>query len=107
MVDATHEVGGGVGVGWGGDDNVLCICTHGWSYARSCFLHLHTWFVLRKIMFLALAHMVGATQHHVSCIQTMNRLGLNRCHRCPETLNVDVDSYLSQKFVKKDVTHTS
>ena len=51
MVDATHEVGGGVGVGWGGDDNVLCICTHGWS-------------------FLALAHMVCATQDHVSCTCT-------------------------------------
>ena len=25
-----------------------------------------TWSVLRNIMFLALAHMVGATQHHVS-----------------------------------------
>ena len=62
MVDATHEVGGGVG--WGGDDNVLCTCTHGWCYATSCFLHLHTWLVLRSIMFLALAHMVGATQHH-------------------------------------------
>ena len=67
MVDATHEVGG---VGWGGDDNVLCTCTHGWCYATSCFLHLHTWLVLRNIMFLALAHMVGATQHHVSCTCT-------------------------------------
>ena len=57
MVDATHEVGGGVG--WGGDT-----CTHCWCYATSCFLHLHTWSVLRNIMFLALAHMVGATQHH-------------------------------------------
>ena len=56
---------GGVGVGWGGDDNILCTCTHGWCYATSCFLHLHTWSVLRNIMFLALAHMVGATQHHV------------------------------------------
>ena len=62
MVDATHEVGGGVG--WGGDDNILCTCTHCWCYATSCFLHLHTWSVLRNIMFLALAHMVGATQHH-------------------------------------------
>ena len=80
-------------MGWGGDDNVPCICTHGrcyanimflalarmvgatqhhvsctcthgWCYATSCFLHLHTWSVLRNIMFLALAHMVGATQHH-------------------------------------------
>ena len=42
MVDATHEVG----VGWGGDDNVLCTCTHGRCYATSCFLHV-------------------ATQHHV------------------------------------------
>ena len=70
---------GGVGLGWGGDDNVpctcthgrcyatsyvSCTCTHGWCYATSCFLHLHTWLVLRNIMFLALAHMVGATQHH-------------------------------------------
>ena len=67
------------GVGWGGDDNVpctcthgrcyanimfSCTCTHGWCYATSCFLHLHTWLVLCNIMFLALAHMVGATQHH-------------------------------------------
>ena len=51
-------------MGWGGDDNVLCTCTHGWCYAESCSWHLHTWSVLRNIMFLALAHMVGATQHH-------------------------------------------
>ena len=44
------------GVGWGGDDNVPCTCTHGRCYAN--------------IMFLALAHMVGATQHHVSCTCT-------------------------------------
>ena len=55
------------GVGWGGDDNVACTCIHGRCYARSCFLHLHAWLVLRNIMFLALAHMVGATQDHVSC----------------------------------------
>ena len=42
-------------------------------YATSCFLHLHTWSVLRNIMFLALAHMVGATQHHVSCTCTHGR----------------------------------
>ena len=53
-----------LGVGWGGDDHVPCTCTHGRCYATSCFLHLHTWLVLRNIMFLALAHMVGATQHH-------------------------------------------
>ena len=43
--------------------HVSCTCTHGRCYAISCFLHLHTWLVLRN-MFLALAHMVGATQHH-------------------------------------------
>ena len=57
-------------------------CTHGWCYATSCFLHLHTWPVLRNIMgwggvgmttFLALAHMAGATQHHVSCTCTHGR----------------------------------
>ena len=77
MVGATQVMGwGGVGVGWGGDDNVPCTCTHGRCYATSCSLHLHTWSVLRKswdgvglgwggvgmITFLALAHMVGATQ---------------------------------------------
>ena len=51
-------------MGWGGDDNVPCTCTHGRCYAISCFLHLHTWLVLRNIMFLALTHMAGATQHH-------------------------------------------
>ena len=72
MVDSTQEVGGGVGLGWGGggDDNVPRTCTHGRCYATSCFLHLHTWLVLRNIMFLAFAHMVGATQHHVSCTCT-------------------------------------
>ena len=58
MVGATQLMGWG----WGGDDNVPCTCTHGRCYATSCFLHLHTWSVLRNIMFLALAHMVGATQ---------------------------------------------
>ena len=77
-------------VGWGGggvgDDNVLCTCTHGRCYATSSFLHLHTWSLLRDIMgwggvgwgggmitFLALAHMVGATQHHLSCTCTHGR----------------------------------
>ena len=67
------------GVGWGGDDNVLWTCTHGRCYATACSLHLHTWSVLRKswdgvglgwggvgmVTFLALAHMVGATQQFV------------------------------------------
>ena len=70
---------GGVGLGWGGDDNILCTCTHGWCYATSCSLHLHTWSVLRNIMFLALAHMVGATQHHVSCTCTHGRCYATSC----------------------------
>ena len=94
----------GVGLGWGGDDNVPCTCTHGRCYATSCFLHLHTWSVLRNIMFLALAHMVGATQlmgwgwggvgmitflalahmvgatqHHVSCTCTHGRCYATSC----------------------------
>ena len=49
MVGATQVMGwGGVGVGWGGDGNVPCTCTHGRYYATSCSLHLHTWSVLRK-----------------------------------------------------------
>ena len=70
--------------------HLSCTCTHGRCYATSCFLPLHTWSVLRRyatscfvplhtwsvlhnIMFLALAHMVGATQHHVSCPCTHGR----------------------------------
>ena len=67
MVGATHMVDAT-------QPHVSCTCAHGWCYATSCFLHLHTWLVLRNtwlvlrnIMFLALAHMVDATQPHVSC----------------------------------------
>ena len=70
---------GGVGVGWGGHENVPCTCTHGRCYATSCFLHLHTWLVLRNIMFLAFAHMVGATQHRVSCTCTHGRCYATSC----------------------------
>ena len=82
MVGATQHHG----MGWGGvgDDNVPCTCTHGRCYATSSFLYLHTWSLLRNIMgwggvgwgmitFLALAHMVGATQHHLSCTCTHGR----------------------------------
>ena len=49
MVGATQVMGwGGVGVGWGGDDNVPWTCTHGRCYDTSCSLHLHTWSVLLK-----------------------------------------------------------
>ena len=64
-----------VGVGWGGDVNVPCTCTHVRCYAIGCFLHLHTYLMLRHRMFLvglrwggvgmltflALAHMFDAT----------------------------------------------
>ena len=78
MVGATQVMGwGGVGVGWGGDGNVPCTCTHGRCYATSCSLHLHTWSVLRNIMFLALAHMVGATQ-----VMGWGGVGNNLCGKC-------------------------
>ena len=80
MVDATQEVGGGVGLGWGGvgmitflalahmvgatQHHLSCTCTHGRCYATSSCLYLHTWSVLRNIIFLALAHLVAAMQHH-------------------------------------------
>ena len=35
--------------------------------------------MLRNIMFLALAHMVGATQHHVSCTCTHGRCYATSC----------------------------
>ena len=92
MVGATqHHVSCTCTHGWCTQHHVSCTCTHGRCYATSCFLHLHTWSVLRNIMgwggddnvpctcthavlrnimFLALAHMVGATQYHVSCTCT-------------------------------------
>ena len=55
MVGATQVMGwGGVGVGWGGDDNVPCTCTHGRCYASHG--------IGGMITFLELAHRVGATQ---------------------------------------------
>ena len=75
--------------------HVSCTCTHGWCYATSCFLHMHTWSVLRNTMgwggvglgwggvgmitFFALAHMVGATQHHVPCTCTHGRCYATSC----------------------------
>ena len=44
MVGATQVMGW---VGWGGDDDVPCTCTHGRCYATSCSLHLHVLSVLR------------------------------------------------------------
>ena len=48
----------GIGVGWGGDDNVLWTCTHGRCYAS----HGMGWGGVGMITFFELAHMVGATQ---------------------------------------------
>ena len=39
-------------MGWGGDDDVPCTCTHACCYAKECFLHLHTCLMLRHRMFL-------------------------------------------------------
>ena len=58
---------GGVGVGWGGDGNVPCTCTHGRCYAS------HGMGGVGMVTFLALAHMVVATQHHVPCTCTHGR----------------------------------
>ena len=67
MVDATQVMGWGwVGVGWGGDDNVPCSCTHGRCSASNGM----GWGGVGMITFLAVAHMVGATQHHVPCTCT-------------------------------------
>ena len=71
--------------------HVSCTCTHGRCYATPCFLHLHTWSVLRNIMFLALAHMVGATQHHVL---DQNRINLFRRLVGDEVCKERCDSYV-------------
>ena len=42
--------------------------------------HLHTWLVLRNIMFLALAHMVGATQHHAMFLALAHMVGATQHH---------------------------
>ena len=55
------------GVGWGGDDNVPCTCTHGRCYATSSFLHLHTWSMLRNIMGWGWG---GVGMHNVPCTCT-------------------------------------
>ena len=54
MVGATQVMGWD----WGGDDNVPCTCTHGRCYAS----HGIGVGWVGMITFLALAHMVGATQ---------------------------------------------
>ena len=73
MLDATQLVG---------DDRIPCTCTHVGCYATgrgwSHFLHLHTCWMLRNwsgmITFLALAHMLDATQlvgdDHIPCTCT-------------------------------------
>ena len=72
MVDAKQVMGwGGVGmitflalahmVG-ATQHHASCTCTYGRCYATSCFLDLHTWLVLRNIMFLAPAHMAGVDE---------------------------------------------
>ena len=46
MFDATQQdVSCGGGVGWGGDDDVPCTCTHVWCYATGCFSRTctHVW----------------------------------------------------------------
>ena len=92
--------------GWGGvGDNSLCTCTHGWCYATSCSLHLHTWSMLRNIMFLALAHMVGATQHHVSCTCTHGRCYATSCFLHLHTRSVlrNIMFWIKIAFICSDV----
>ena len=62
-------------MGWGGDDNVPCTCTHGRCYASNGMGW--GWGGVGMTTFLALAHMVGATQHHVPCTCTHGR---GRCY---------------------------
>ena len=116
---------GRVGWGWGGvgDDNVLCTCTHGRCYATS-------WDGVGwgMITFLALAHMVGATQHHLSCTCTHGRCyatswdgvgwgGVGddnvpctcthgRCYATSSFLYLHTWSLLRNIMGKKDVTHS-
>ena len=86
---ATHRVGGGLG--WGGDDDVPCTCTHGRCYASHgvgwggvgmmTFLALatltwHAWSMLRNRWWggvgcnsiVDLARMVNATQQMVGWV---------------------------------------
>ena len=52
-------VGWGGGVGWVGDDDVLCTCTHVPCYATAGVVG---WGGLGMMTFFALAHMCHATQ---------------------------------------------
>ena len=47
-----HELDATSRMGWGGDDDIPCTCTHVRCYAIGCFLHLHTYLMLRHRMFL-------------------------------------------------------
>ena len=58
MVGATQHHG----MGWGGDDNIPCTCTHGRCYASHGIGVGLGWGGVGVVTFLALAHMVGATQ---------------------------------------------
>ena len=60
LAHATSEdVSCGVGVGWGGDDDVPCACTHVRCYTIGCFLHLHTYLMLRVKRRLRRVNKVG------------------------------------------------
>ena len=57
-IRAVRHAWGGGGLGWGGDDDVPCTCTHGRCYAS----HGVGWGGVGMMTFLALAHMCDATQ---------------------------------------------
>ena len=78
-------------VGWGGDDNVPCTCTHGRCYATSCSLHL--------------ANLVDATQvlgwggggdDNVPCTCTHGRCYVTSCSL---QLNRNWDALVFLKWV--------
>ena len=86
---------GGVGLGWGGvgmrtflalahmvgatQHHVSCTCTHGWCYATSCFLHLHTWSVLRNIMGWGGVGVGWGGDENVPCTCTCGRCYATSC----------------------------
>ena len=70
---------GGVGVVWGGDDNVLCTCTHGFVTQHHVSLHLciflafqlhrHSWYVWFLNKAPGLAHIMQALRcHKMKCM---------------------------------------
>ena len=103
MFDATQQdVSCGGGVGWGGDDDVPCTCTHVWCYATGCLSRTctHVWCYATGCFSRTCTHVwcyatgcflwgwggVGwgwwRSLHLHTCLMLRNRMFLSDLHTC-------------------------